>query len=152
MNKQPQAPMGVYFPTPVEAVNSVRQRAYANTTEERDTIHAVDRAATKVVRQHEEFLIEQGTALSKTIADTHTELELIQDELAEIAGRARRGEDVDLKAFQRLDSRSTQLLREVGSLPARMASLLEQLTDPLAAVDSIYQKYPSLQRPVDLLH
>jgi hypothetical protein len=140
-----------YIPLPGEAVVEVRRRTYLNSKAEEETVTAVDRAATEAVAKHEGFMVQQAQAIVETVAETHRQLEQVQDGLAEITGRARRGEPFDLQEFIRLDDEAQQLIEEVRRFPGRTTAILDSLADPMKSTDELLSKYPQIQRPTKLL-
>ncbi len=136
-----------YTPTPIEAVTWVREQTFPNSKEEQETILTVDRNVTKKVKDHEDFLVSQAQHAVEYLNDRTKASEELQDRLADLTGAARRGEELDLRAWRRIQAEAGELLRLASSIETRFDPLLDNLADPLKSLDEMYKRFSPLNRP-----
>ena len=137
-----------YTPTPIEAVTWIREQEFPNSKVEQETVLTVDRNVTKKVKDHEDFLVSQAQYAVEYLNDRTKASEELQDQLADLKRAAQRGEELDLRAWQRIQAQAADLLPLASSIDTKFDLLLANLADPLKSLDEIYRRYPPLNRPI----
>lgn len=130
----------------IEATEVVRTRTYPNSRVEGETIATVDQYVTDLVVQHEAALTDQAAAHIQSLSDLGDEVTETVAVLERVVVAAKRGE-ADLEEAQSLFARARQLDVMSASEITRVENTKARLTDPLSSLDSLFKKYPALNRP-----